>query len=350
MPIIDALIHRGFIIHIVTNAPAFLFDSALKWTHQCHLRPLIVDVGVIQSDAITLDRTKTMDALEGFMKTDSEWICTETQWLQQNDISMILLDAPFLPALAAKAINIPAVVVSNFTFDSMYSSLCELPTPKETKILESVYLAYAATTNLIQLPGEVDIPAFTKRDGLVYKVPLVVRHSTKRRDVLRAELGIPIDAQVLLICFGGHELLVGSWSPDTVLPDDTWYGLVVGWNSKNSTSRLKSVGQNVFMPDLINCSDVVLGKAGYGLCSEVVAHNKPLLYIKRSGWAEESGLINMMNSYGHAVQMEYADFTAGRWKHTILKAVELNQTSPRGHLHTDGADKVVEVIEGLMKI
>ena len=45
--------------------------------------------------------------------------------------------------------------------------------------------------------------------------------------------------------------------------------------------------QAAYIPDLIQASDVVIGKLGYGMVSEMIALRKPLLYVPRANFIEE---------------------------------------------------------------
>ncbi len=76
--------------------------------------------------------------------------------------------------------------------------------------------------------------------------------------------------------------------------------------------------------DLINAVDVVLGKVGYGTCSEVVAHSKPFIYVSRPLFIEEPGIIaNLLEPHGRAVEMPLKDFKAGLWGEAIHRAMAL---------------------------
>lgn len=160
---------------------------------------------------------------------------------------------------------------------------------------------YCDTDFLIRIPGYISIPAFEECPSNVVDVPLVVRkHKCSRGDV-RREFDIPPDARCVLITFGGFDLPSTTWTADDILPEG-WYGFVAGpFADQDVTGRLRKFDSGFYMPDLINACDVVLGKCGYGTCSEVVAHGVPLVYVPRTGFAEEHGLItNLMEPYGHA--------------------------------------------------
>lgn len=61
------------------------------------------------------------------------------------------------------------------------------------------------------------------------------------------------------------------------------------------------------------------------MCSETVAHKKPLVYVSRPLFAEEFGLINnLMIPHGHCLEMPQADFYSGKWSSYIEQASKCN--------------------------
>lgn len=51
------------------------------------------------------------------MNTIDQLIIDETIWLKSIDPKLVCIDASFVPSLIAKNLNIPSVLISNFTFD-----------------------------------------------------------------------------------------------------------------------------------------------------------------------------------------------------------------------------------------
>jgi UDP-N-acetylglucosamine:LPS N-acetylglucosamine transferase len=67
--------------------------------------------------------------------------------------------------------------------------------------------------------------------------------------------------------------------------------VLVGASEKDMPSaRFKAMPYDVYVPDLINLSDAVLGKIGYGFVSECLRMGTALIFVPRSNWPEESFL------------------------------------------------------------
>jgi len=84
-------------------------------------------------------------------------ITTETEWLtaqqhQERRVDLVVTDAAFAPLVAASQLNIPSVVVSNFTWDSIYSDYL----PKE--ILSAITSDYSHASWVLRLPGKSPFP------------------------------------------------------------------------------------------------------------------------------------------------------------------------------------------------
>lgn len=122
-------------------------------------------------------------------------VAAEVEWLTLIEADCILSDSAFLGCLAAKAARIPSILVTNFTFDSVYSYLSTLivddtpsllhpdilDTPCATTLLpidkpipleellplvDEVHAGFRCADLLIRLPGAIPIPSFTTHPPL----------------------------------------------------------------------------------------------------------------------------------------------------------------------------------------
>ncbi|KAI8346572.1 hypothetical protein B0O80DRAFT_467566 [Mortierella sp. GBAus27b] len=157
-------------------------------------------------------------------------------------------------------------------------------------------------------------------------VPLVVRkHINTREDVLRS-LGVDEETirtkKMVLVSFGGQRLKQGWGNP---LPEG-WIGVICGLPvSHELPAGFYRSPHGVYVPDLTHAADIVIGKLGYGTCSECIAHDTPLIYVSRPQFIEEHGLIKLMVNYGLPVEMTAEEFETGLWRRSILEADRLAQ-------------------------
>ncbi|KAK3821053.1 MAG: hypothetical protein J3Q66DRAFT_380476 [Benniella sp.] len=185
-------------------------------------------------------------------------------------------------------------------------------------------------------------------------VPLVVRkHINTREDVLRS-LGVDEvtirTKKMVLVSFGGQRLKQGWGNP---LPEG-WIGVICGLPvSHELPAGFYRSPHGVYVPDLTHAADIVIGKLGYGTCSECIAHDTPLIYVSRPQFIEEHGLIKLMINYGLPVEMTAEEFETGLWQRSILEADRLAQEEKqrrRLRISHDGGKVCAQLVEEYMRI
>ncbi|MEQ8956994.1 MAG: glycosyl transferase, partial [Coleofasciculus sp. C2-GNP5-27] len=82
---------------LVTTAPRWLLDSYIPgdFIH----RPRAFDIGVIQSDSLTMDKVATLAKLKQIRASENSIIAGEVNFIQTNRVGLVLAD---IPPLAAK--------------------------------------------------------------------------------------------------------------------------------------------------------------------------------------------------------------------------------------------------------
>ncbi|KAK9894893.1 hypothetical protein P389DRAFT_161703 [Cystobasidium minutum MCA 4210] len=115
-----------------------------------------------------------------------------------------------------------------------------------------------------------------------------------------------------------------------------WIAIVCGLQVKDGVDELPenfyAAPRDVYVPDLTAVCDVLLGKLGYGTCSETVSSQTPFVYVPRPLFVEEFGLKRLMEASGTAVPMTRADFEAGNWAKLIAQAYDLGKEKRRKHV------------------
>ncbi|KAF9123479.1 hypothetical protein BGW39_008929 [Mortierella sp. 14UC] len=483
-------------IYIVSDAPEFIFKDVTVLG--ARYRNAKVDAGVVQPLAYSVDRQKTIEGVKSFLSRRDELLQTEVSWLAQVGANCVLADAPFLPCAAASAYGIPAILITNFTFDEVYRFLREGDTlDKDVMAVADAALEdYRKASLLLRLPGSIDIPSFEdeilalessrsngspsisdmddteedhrilslsnlqeqehelqqqrqqleahnkvkdgnvvvraqqplpmdvdehyRRNGAIRQhsndtimgnttptgimspamsvgttvsspspsiigrfrassiagagaggagardsslsmmasaspvaskvrsltrkvidVPLVVRMAVNtREDVLRS-LGVDeltiATKKMVLISFGGQRLKQGWGNP---LPEG-WIGVICGLPVEHELPEgFYRSPHGVYVPDLTRAADIVIGKLGYGTCSECIAHDTPLIYVSRPQFVEEHGLIKMMINHGLPVEMTAEEFENGQWQRSILEADRQAQDEKEGRrLHMESCSE-----------
>jgi hypothetical protein len=103
---------------LVTTAPRWLLESYMEGDFI--LRQRAFDLGVVQVDSLTMDKSATLEKLREIKKNHKSLIASEVNFIRQNRVNLILADIPFLAAGFAEAANIPCWMISNFGWDFIY--------------------------------------------------------------------------------------------------------------------------------------------------------------------------------------------------------------------------------------
>ncbi|KAI8343591.1 hypothetical protein BC941DRAFT_411822 [Chlamydoabsidia padenii] len=394
-------------VYVISNASSFIFQGVTKVG--AIYRQAAIDAGVVQPLAYTVDRQQTIAGLKQFIHKRSDILMDEITWLKQVKADCVVCDAPFLPCAAAAGAGIPAAIASNFTFDEVYSGLCEGDALDDEirELVNVVIQDYRNADLLVRLPGAIRIPSFddavelvpstpiiggptattttttttvptTKVKGIVngktqlpsvsvatvlsnrlsskierriIDVPLVFRKHHKNRTQVLDELGIPSSIydthRILLLSFGGQVLGKAEWKQENPLPPN-WICIVCGApDSINLPPGFYRASFDAYVPDLTNAVDVVLGKLGYGTCSECIGHHTPFVYVPRPQFIEEFGLRKLMQDQGSAVELDRNDFEAGMWAKAIEQAAQLSGScdDPDRLVGHDGGPIAAKILE-----
>ncbi|VDC06835.1 unnamed protein product [Peniophora sp. CBMAI 1063] len=167
-------------VHIVSSAPAHVFADSIALGAQ--YRNSLIDPVVVQPVAYRIDRAKSVEALRLFLDTKEARVAEEAGWLKTVGADVVLSDAAFLAFLAADAARLPSILVTNFTFDSVFSYLAaptiqpsdanfpepDIPIPDDAlePLVRQVYEGYRRADLLLRLPGHIPLPAFEVKPAL----------------------------------------------------------------------------------------------------------------------------------------------------------------------------------------
>ncbi|KAJ3061865.1 hypothetical protein HDU99_005415, partial [Rhizoclosmatium hyalinum] len=95
-----------------------------------------------------------------FLETWEERVEKEVEWLKSlHNVDVVLLDAPFIGAVAAKRLRIPSVLISNFAFDAIFEGLRKLNqdrnNQKDVSVCKTLKKLYGSVDYLLRLPGAI---------------------------------------------------------------------------------------------------------------------------------------------------------------------------------------------------
>ncbi|KFY73297.1 hypothetical protein V499_06590 [Pseudogymnoascus sp. VKM F-103] len=303
------------------------YNFHIRTSSSLHTEPLAYALhpSIVQTNPYQLDAEQSLHSLANF--DPSLPLAEETKFLKEHNIQAIIADAHSLPCLLAQTVGISSILITNFTFDSIFQAIldsdptCTNKAALQLKIDEMTH-QYALAHSVIRLPGHISFPFSGPQ---IIDAPMHSRKALQTRSETLAGLGLQCleSKKILLNCFGGHNS--DSLSGVPKLPE--------GWacisQTIHSPPLFYKISHNVYMPDLIGACDVVLGKLGWGTCSEVIGNGyKPFIYVPRSAFIEEAGLLRWMESaHRRIVRLEVDEYESMDWRGAIGEAEKVVTSS-----------------------
>ncbi len=313
-------------ILVRSTAARWLLERTIKVPFELVADP--TDSGVIQIDSLHLDAAATISAARDFYSTLDARAEAAAAWLRAKDAALVISDAPPLACAAAARAGIPSIVLANFTWDWIYQAYAEhLDTAPD--LIDTIQRAYRQAEAAWRLPmhgGFAEIA--TVRD-----VPFVARHSSSTSEQTRARVGLPQDKSLVLPSFGGYGV-------DGL--DLSGVDLPAGWEVVRGLEQAEIYDAGLSYEDLVRAVDVVITKPGYGIVSECLANDTPLVYTSRGRFAEYDILVREMPTYLRCAYLDNDGLMAGRWRAAIESAC--NAPPPPRRPRTDGAAIVADMM------
>jgi hypothetical protein len=330
-------------ILIRTSAPQWIFDRTLRVP--VRLVAGECDTGVVQLDSLHLDAPETIRRAAAFHSTLRDRARVEAELLCEQGVTLVIADAPPLACAAASAAGIPAIVVSNFTWDWIYEGYAP-EIAQAPALADTLREAYALAAAGWRLPMHGGFETVAR----VIDVPFVARHARHRRSEVREICGLPAEAPVVLLSFGGYgvrdiDLTRLDCLDRTVVlltHDGTFGGPVP--EGVALVAEPDIYGAGLRYEDVVAAVDVVLTKPGYGIISECIANDTALLYTSRGRFAEYEVMVREMPRFLRCAFIDHADLFAGRWAEALTRVLQA-PAAPE-HAVTNGAEVIAQMILG----
>ncbi len=314
VPVLNELAERTAKLTAVlrTRVPANFFEGRLnlEWVHS----PAEQDIGCVQDGPLRIDVARTWAEHRRFHASWETRVREEAAAIRSAAPALVLSDISYLAIEAASRSGVPSVGLCNLSWDAVLEHFLEDGQSEQTELLRQIRRAYGRAMFLLcPMPGlpATALPGFQK----VHAIGPIRQVATPDRDTVRNAIGAGPNEQVVLIGFGGVPL--------TSLPLDQLEGMngfrfVVSDDlpeARRTVHPLSSIP--LPFPSILASVDAVITKPGYSTIVETVAHQKPVMYVRRYNFADEAHLVEYLHRYGRGLELTAADFEAGRWQSTL---------------------------------
>jgi hypothetical protein len=291
------------LIILATSAPHWLLESYLpgEFIH----RPRTLDIGVVQSDGITMDLPATLERLQAIRQQQRQLVRAEVEFIRQNRVNLILADLPPLATAIAQAAGIPCWMLGNFGWDFIYRDWGG----EFIEIADWISECFSKCDRLFRLPFHEPMSSFPVIEdvGLTGATP---RHSPAE---LRQQLSLTADKEkTVLLTFGGLGLQQIPYQNVQHFPD--WQFLTCDRDAPTDLPNLLLVdGSNYRPADLMPACGRIISKPGYGTFAEACRLDTPIVTLTRSGFAESPVLLQGIQAYSQHQILEPPDFFNDNW-------------------------------------
>jgi L-arabinokinase len=323
--------HPGVRVFIRSAAARWLLERTIRVPFELDDRPC--DTGVVQIDSLHLDAGATIAQAAEFYATFDRRATEEAALLRSRDVGLVIVDAAPLGCQAAARAEIPSVVVSNFTWDWIYAGYAE-QLSLGPEVIPTIQRAYGHALAGWRLPMHGGFDAVPR----IIDVPFVARHARHGREETRRRLELPAEAMLVLPTFGGY----GAQGVDYAQLD---FG--PGWQVLANFDDARIYDSGLRYEDLVGAVDVVFTKPGYGIISECIANDTPLVYTSRGRFAEYDVLVREMPRYLRGAFLSQDDLLAGRWRAAAEAAV--SAAAPPERPRSDGAAVVADMMAACLR-
>jgi hypothetical protein len=295
-------LQTGVVFRTALPKPFFEEETTRPFSYD----PASFDCGCVQTDGVTVDIEKTLDAYRSLAEKNAGLLSREVAWCESMGIDGIVSDIVPFAFEVASAAGIPSVAVTNFTWYDIYREYC-VAFPGFMPMLEKIKADYASAGLLLALQPHLPMDYFPRSK----RVAPVGRIGADIRKNLRAFYGLAADKHIGLI-------YTGTFGMDSI----PWKNLerFAGWEFlglyplPGAPGNYHVTKKNDFRyQDIIASADCVISKVGYGVCAECMLNGIPLIYLPRMEFAEYPVLEAAIVSWGGGHRLSGGEYCSLAW-------------------------------------
>ncbi len=316
---------------LVTTAPRWLLESYIPGDFI--YRPRAFDIGVVQSDSLTMDKAATLEKLQLFRSKQRSLVAGEVNFIRQNRVGLVLADLPPLAVEIASSSGIPCWMTSNFGWDLIYRDWGG----EFVEMADWISARFAQCDRLFRLPFHEPMSAFKN----ITDVGLTGGSPRYHLDELRTRWGITAPPeQTILLTFGGLGLQQIPYDNLQHFPD--WQFITFDSGTLPELANLIKISDRSYRPvDVMPLCGRVLSKPGYSTFAEAVRQKVPIVTMTREDFAEAAFLLEGITNYSQHQILSPSEFFQSQWEFLHQSPQMPQQTQP---LPTDGNEAIAHAV------
>jgi uncharacterized protein (TIGR00661 family) len=304
---------------IFTSIPQWFFDSQDLPSLEYH--NLKTDIGMVQDSALIEDPRATLEHLKAYYPI----IPSRFQWVEEclakNNVSLIISDISPLGIFLSNRLQIPGLLIENFTWDWIYGGY-QPEYPDFQPFISYLADVYRGADWHIQATPHCQ--DYSKSDLITNPI---CRKNFLTRSEIRTQLKVEIDAQMVLVTMGGIETNL-DLNMELKKIDSVKFVIPGASSHFKIEDNLILIPHHsrFYYPDLVASSDLVIGKLGYSTLAEIYYAGIPLMYFSRPGFRESQCLINFVRAEISFAKITQEQLHSGEWKSSLLHLIGNEKT------------------------
>ncbi|MGB8697835.1 MAG: glycosyl transferase [Thermosynechococcaceae cyanobacterium] len=316
---------------VATTAPHWLLEAYLSedFIH----RPRQLDIGVIQSDSLTMDRAATLYELQKLQSAAPALIKAESQFIRAQGVQLVLADIPPIATQIAKAAGVPCWMMSNFGWDLIYEHWGD----EFSEMVQWIQACFAGCDRLFRLPFHAPMSVFPRMEdvGLTGGTPRFTASE------LRAKLNLTAPQEkVVLLTFGGLGLHTIPYHHLEYFPD--WQFITFDTHAPEKWPNLIKMNGQAYRPvDIMPACGCLISKPGYGTFAEACRLEIPIISLPRADFAEAPYLLAGLQQYSRHQILEPGEFTTSCWEFLHRP---LHPPQSKARLATNGNEAIAQAV------
>jgi hypothetical protein len=297
-------------VHIVSQLPVSFLASRIGSATQNPIRPESFDVGMVQLDSIRVDVDATLTKIQQLYERREQIVSQESAFLRENDIRLIVSDIAALPIEAAALLGIPGIAVGNFSWDWIYSAF-QSKDVRWKSMVDQFREQYAKTDLLLRLPFSDAMESFPR----IEDIPLTASPGINRRELVARITSCDPDKKWILLSFTTLEWRDHALDRVEQFSDYEFFTVLpLRW--KRNNIHALDLGQ-VSFSDTVASVDAIISKPVFGILSDCVVNQKPIIYAERSDFLEYPILEAAIQKYLRHVHIPADDLYSGNLRSSL---------------------------------
>lgn len=303
---------------LVSNAPREFLDQELR--RPVTIRPAGFDCGTIQPDGFTVDPQATLETYNEIHQQNQAQLERECDFLKSHGVRLVASDVPSFPLKVARHAGIPGVLVANFTWACIYEEHVH-KLPDYRLLLEEMKGEYRCASKCLRMAFSTPMPWMPN----VESIGLVGRQGRNIRRELAQEYTLDPSKRWVLLYLGRWPSSF-QWSKLGSIADTHF--LVLGDTGPADGPLTRIDAERFAGFDVVASCNAVVAKPGYGIASDCMANDVPLVYTTREGFAEFPPLHADLQKWGRGVCIPADIFMAGELELPLQQAYRSTGSVP----------------------